>query len=87
MSQPGFDSSQGRPRHSSPGFEHALSLDLIELVGADASGGSNNGGAKHIAIFGNTLAVATDHAVFILHLRFEVKGEHTGDTVIIRRSP
>lgn len=33
------------------------------------------GGAKHIALYGNLLAVATDHAVFLVHLSFDVKGE------------
>lgn len=56
------------------GFEHALSVDLAELVGAKNEMGKG-GGAKHIALFGNLLAVATDHAVFLVHLSFDVKGE------------
>ncbi|CAM9176689.1 unnamed protein product [Ectocarpus fasciculatus] len=55
------------------GFEHALSVDLAGLVGA--TGGSNGGGASQIALLGNLLAVATDHAVFLVHLSFHVKGE------------
>lgn len=56
------------------GFEHALSVDLAELVGAK-DGVGKGGGAKHIALYGNLLAVATDHAVFLVHLSFDVKGE------------
>lgn len=55
------------------GFEHALSVDLAGLVGA--TGGSNGRGASQIALLGNLLAVATDHAVFLVHLSFHVKGE------------
>ncbi|CAM9954653.1 unnamed protein product [Ectocarpus sp. 12 AP-2014] len=55
------------------GFEHALSVDLAGLVGA--TGGSNGRGASQIALLGNLLAVATDHAVFLVHLSFRVKGE------------
>lgn len=50
-------------------MEHALSVDLSELVG-----GKDGGGAKHVALFGNTLAVATDHAVFLLAMTFHVRG-------------
>lgn len=66
------------------GFEHALSVDLAELVGASARGGmgatkgtgkGKGGGARHVALHGNLLAVATDHAMFLLHLNFDVKGE------------
>lgn len=55
------------------GFEHALSVDLAELVGAK-DGMGKGVGAKHIALHGNLLAVATDHAVFLVHLSFDVKG-------------
>lgn len=48
-------------------------MDLAGLVGA--TGGFNGGGASHIALLGNLLAVATDHAVFLVHLSFHVKGE------------
>ncbi|CAN0523484.1 unnamed protein product, partial [Ectocarpus sp. 12 AP-2014] len=46
---------------------------LAGLVGA--TGGSNGRGASQIALLGNLLAVATDHAVFLIHLSFHVKGE------------
>ncbi|CAN0150526.1 unnamed protein product [Scytosiphon promiscuus] len=56
------------------GFEHALSVDLAELIGG-TGGMANGGGASHIALFGNVLAVATEHAVFLVNLKFDVKGE------------
>lgn len=56
------------------GFEHALSVDLAELIGG-TDGISNGGGASHIALLRNLLAVATEHAVFLVNLRFDVKGE------------
>eukprot|EP00903_Cladosiphon_okamuranus_P017758 g16346.t1 len=56
------------------GFEHALSVDLAELIGAK-DGMGKAGGAKRIALYGNLLAVATDHTVFLVNLRFDVKGE------------
>eukprot|EP00752_Nemacystus_decipiens_P011911 g10562.t1 len=58
------------------GFEHALSVELAELVGAK-DGTGKRGDAKHVALYGNLLAVATDHAVFLVHLSFDVKGEVT----------
>lgn len=69
--------SNGRPpgsRQPSPGFEHALGVDLSELVGADGDASSGDGAPKHIALLGNTVAVATDHVLFVLRLRFDVKG-------------
>lgn len=65
------------------GFEHALSVDLAELVGA-RDGMGEGGGAKHIALHGNLLAVATDHAVFLVHLTFDVKGEQTHELLKVR---
>ena len=56
------------------GFEHALAVDLAALFGVRGQVGKD-GGAKHIALLGNTLAVATDHAVFVLRLSFDVKGK------------
>lgn len=73
-------SSTGRrpgPRQALVGFEHALDIDLAELVGAESGGAGGDGGAKHVAVRGNFLAVATDYAVFLLHLSFDVKGEKT----------
>lgn len=49
-------------------------MDLAELVGAK-DGTGKGGGGKHIALYGNLLAVATEHAVFLVHLNFDVKGE------------
>lgn len=63
-----------RLRQAPVGFEHALSVDLAELVGIKG-GTSKEGGAKHIALHGNLLALATDHAVFLIYLSFGVKGE------------
>lgn len=77
VSWPGSGGSKGqssKQRQSLTGFEHALAVDLAELVGTDAQSGTD-GGAKHIAILGNTLAVATDYVVFVLRLSFDVKGE------------
>lgn len=77
VSWPGLGGSKERSsgqRHSLTGFEHALAVDLAELVGTGAQSGID-GGAKHIAIFGNTLAVATDYVVFLLRLSFDVKGK------------
>lgn len=76
LGQPPPRTRGARPRQTQEpvGFEHALSVDLAELVGAkDAMG--KGGGAKHIALCGNLLAVGTDHAVFLVHLSFDVKGE------------
>lgn len=56
------------------GFEHALSVDLAELIGG-AGSVTNGGGGSHIALLGNLLAVATEHAVFLVNLSFDVKGE------------
>ena len=53
-------------------------MDLAELVGATGGMGAakgKGGGARHVALYGNLLAVATDHAMFLLHLTFDVKGE------------
>ena len=58
------------------GFEHALAVDLAELVGFVEAEGGNDGGTKHAALFGNTLAVATDHAIFLLTLTFDVRGQY-----------
>jgi len=72
---------RGQPKRIAPvglGFEHALSVDLAELVGARGGMGAakgKGGGVRYVALYGNLLAVATDHAMFLLHLSFEVKGE------------
>lgn len=49
-------------------------MDLAELVGVKG-GVPKEAGAKHIALHGNLLTLATDHAVFLVHLSFDVKGE------------
>lgn len=49
-------------------------MDLAELV-STKDGMGKGGGAKHIALYGNLLAVAADQAVFLVHLSFDVKGD------------
>lgn len=61
--------NHGRRHAQAASMEHALSVDLSDLVG-----GKDGGGTKHVALFGNTLAVATDHAVFLLAMTFHVRG-------------
>lgn len=75
-----------RIRQAPVGFEHALSVDLAELIGVKG-GTSEEGGAKHIALHGNLLALATDHAVFLVHLSFDVKGEDFLFTQVRARKP
>lgn len=66
--------ASSRSKQAPAGFEHALSVDLTGLFGAKGREGKD-GGAKHIALLGNSLAVATDYAVFLLELSFDVKGK------------
>lgn len=83
VSRPGIETSArcaSGQRQASAGFEHALAVDLAGLVGTSETRMGREGGAQHIAFFGNILAVATDHAVFLLTLAFDVKGE-----TIVRR--
>lgn len=70
----GGASGSSRSKQAPLGFEHALAVDLTALFGVRGQVGKD-GGAKHIALLGNTLAVATDHAVFLLGLSFDVKGK------------
>lgn len=83
VARAGLDPSNGassgvtgssRSKQAPLGFEHALAVDLTALFGV-RRGVGKDGGAKHIALLGNTLAVATDHAVFLLGLSFDVKGK------------
>lgn len=60
-------------RQAPPGFEHALSVDVTDIVGSDG-GLVEEESARHIALHGNVLALATDHAIFLIGLRFDVKG-------------
>lgn len=85
MARAGLEASNGatggatgpsRSKQAPLGFEHALAVDLTALFGGRGQVGKD-GGAKHIALLGNTLAVATDHAVFLLGLSFDVKGKAT----------
>lgn len=79
VARAGLEASNGatglsRSKQAPLGFEHALAVDLAALFGVRGQVGKD-GGAKHIALLGNTLAVATDHAVFLLGLSFDVKGK------------
>lgn len=79
VAHPGWEAPNGTTRAAESrqtlgGFEHALAVDLAELVGSDGMV-DQEGGVKQVALYGNILAVATDHAVFLVALNFQVKGQ------------
>ncbi|CAM9369288.1 unnamed protein product, partial [Discosporangium mesarthrocarpum] len=75
--------AQGSSSRQRLGFrlEHAMEVDLVDLLGADETEVGGPGAAKHIDILGGTLVLATERAVFIISLTESHEGEDANEPI------
>lgn len=82
MEVAGQDSEAHAPQQR---FEHALAINVTNLLGDEASTGDGDGrDVKLVSVLGNILAIATELAVFVISMNFDVKGETMTRTFLLK---